>query len=408
MGLPNFSQNNQSNKDEQENIVKLIAKDQLKKKGKKIGKKIAAKVGKLALKAVLKAGAVLIKLLLSLLGFVGLPTILIGFAVLIIVVVVSMVSAFILGTGDGVEGEEKEIYEYIVEQADKTVDMSDPLQKKYRVPNELIASVIQLDTMTKKDKEEVKEVIRTMTESLKPTFSFNEFNEWTETKTQVCEDGSCGAWSEVTRTDNYVTKLTNVDFWEGNTLFDYEPYETEWVETETVSQKTVQEKVPKIEDGASEGIVELETVERQVAVVTKTQTRHQKFNTTETTTQDYSMLDQVLNSYDLKLDDKKLVEVNYLFTGKDIHYTDWLNGSFGGGNFFYPIYDGIITPGAGVPAQYMDIYRAAEAKYGVPWYFLAAVHSVETGFGTHPTMVSSAGAIGHMQFLPATARHVSL
>ncbi|MEK3987922.1 peptidoglycan DD-metalloendopeptidase family protein [Paenibacillus sp. FSL K6-3166] len=57
---------------------------------------------------------------------------------------------------------------------------------------------------------------------------------------------------------------------------------------------------------------------------------------------------------------------------------------------------------AQVPAEFLPIYEAAQAKYGVPWYYLAAIHRVETVFSTEPTMVSSAGAIGHTQFMPAT------
>ncbi|KQN97033.1 peptidoglycan DD-metalloendopeptidase family protein [Paenibacillus sp. Leaf72] len=57
---------------------------------------------------------------------------------------------------------------------------------------------------------------------------------------------------------------------------------------------------------------------------------------------------------------------------------------------------------AQVPAEFLPIYQAAEAKYGVPWFALAAIHRVETRFSTDPTMISSVGAIGHMQFMPAT------
>jgi hypothetical protein len=54
-----------------------------------------------------------------------------------------------------------------------------------------------------------------------------------------------------------------------------------------------------------------------------------------------------------------------------------------------------------IPAQLMPIYRAAERQYGVPWNVLAAINKVETDFGRNLN-VSSAGAIGWMQFMPAT------
>ncbi|MCL9662120.1 hypothetical protein L2089_15605 [Paenibacillus hunanensis] len=53
-----------------------------------------------------------------------------------------------------------------------------------------------------------------------------------------------------------------------------------------------------------------------------------------------------------------------------------------------------------IPAAYIPIYKAAAKKYGISWYYLAAIHYQETRFSTDPTMVSSAGAIGHMQVRP--------
>jgi murein DD-endopeptidase MepM/ murein hydrolase activator NlpD len=62
-----------------------------------------------------------------------------------------------------------------------------------------------------------------------------------------------------------------------------------------------------------------------------------------------------------------------------------------------PIFDGTHPP-----AQFIPIYKAAQAKYGTPWYLLAAIHRAETSFSTDPHMVSPTGAIGPMQFEPAT------
>jgi Transglycosylase SLT domain len=56
---------------------------------------------------------------------------------------------------------------------------------------------------------------------------------------------------------------------------------------------------------------------------------------------------------------------------------------------------------AGIPAWLIPLYRAASARYGVPWTVLAAINRVETDFGSNLN-VSSAGAIGWMQFLPST------
>ncbi len=74
----------------------------------------------------------------------------------------------------------------------------------------------------------------------------------------------------------------------------------------------------------------------------------------------------------------------------------------------------IATPGAapiGVPNFFIDkfrippfllpIYQAAGIEYGVRWEILAAINEIETDYGRNLN-VSSAGALGWMQFMPAT------
>jgi len=56
------------------------------------------------------------------------------------------------------------------------------------------------------------------------------------------------------------------------------------------------------------------------------------------------------------------------------------------------------------PAPMDDLaryYREAEAEFGVPWSYLAAIHLVETRMG-RIRGTSTAGAQGPMQFIPAT------
>jgi murein DD-endopeptidase MepM/ murein hydrolase activator NlpD len=53
-----------------------------------------------------------------------------------------------------------------------------------------------------------------------------------------------------------------------------------------------------------------------------------------------------------------------------------------------------------IPPFLLPIYQAAGAAYGVPWQVLAAINEVETDYG-RDLSVSSAGAEGWMQFLPA-------
>jgi soluble lytic murein transglycosylase-like protein len=54
-----------------------------------------------------------------------------------------------------------------------------------------------------------------------------------------------------------------------------------------------------------------------------------------------------------------------------------------------------------IPLFLLPIYQAASAQYGVPWQILAAINEVETNYGSDLS-VSTAGAVGWMQFMPAT------
>ncbi len=52
-------------------------------------------------------------------------------------------------------------------------------------------------------------------------------------------------------------------------------------------------------------------------------------------------------------------------------------------------------------SQLMGLWQQAGAEYGVPWQVLAAINKIESNFGRNMGP-SSAGAIGWMQFMPAT------
>nr|MBA3302228.1 lytic murein transglycosylase [Thermoleophilaceae bacterium] len=56
-----------------------------------------------------------------------------------------------------------------------------------------------------------------------------------------------------------------------------------------------------------------------------------------------------------------------------------------------------------VPVFLLPIYQAAGTQYGVRWEILAAINEIETDYGRNLN-VSSAGALGWMQFMPATWR----
>jgi hypothetical protein len=54
-----------------------------------------------------------------------------------------------------------------------------------------------------------------------------------------------------------------------------------------------------------------------------------------------------------------------------------------------------------IPPFLLPIYQAAGSAYGIPWPVLASINRIETDFGRNLN-ISSAGAIGWMQFMPAT------
>ena len=56
-----------------------------------------------------------------------------------------------------------------------------------------------------------------------------------------------------------------------------------------------------------------------------------------------------------------------------------------------------------VPVFLLPIYQAAGIQYGVRWEVLAAINEIETDYGRNLN-VSSAGALGWMQFIPSTFR----
>jgi len=54
-----------------------------------------------------------------------------------------------------------------------------------------------------------------------------------------------------------------------------------------------------------------------------------------------------------------------------------------------------------IPLFLLPIYQAAAVQYGVPWQILAAINEIETDYGSDQS-VSTAGAVGWMQFEPST------
>ncbi|GLO68312.1 MULTISPECIES: peptidoglycan DD-metalloendopeptidase family protein [Oceanobacillus] len=445
----------QKEPEQKESNVKKVAKQVGNKAKNQALKKLGKTLGKLALKGVKAGAAVLGKALIALLGTVGLPAILVIVGIILLIIIITLVSSALFGGGIGLNDEQQDLHDHIVEESNNTVDMDNPEQSPYKVPVELLSSVVQLEAMQNDDHYEI---VSDMADTLKPTFTYSdEFNEWKETQTQVCKEGEkCEPWSDIERVDNYVSKLTEIDYWQGNVRNEYTEVVTDWkttVEVETITEmetqtrthtyyeyQTVEETVTRMEpyetteyrmiwdENGNPMVREVpvtkyrevkETIEKEVPVFveeevevevevekelrTYTKTREQYYEKNEIKTTDYTYLDTALNSLGFGLNDKRLLETNYKFQNLPMDYIAWLEGGSSGGDFGGAIpYPGNVIPGSDIPVAYMQYYLDAEAEYGVHWYVLASVHAQETQFSTHPTMISSAGAIGHMQFLPAT------
>lgn len=435
---------------QEKHIAQRFAEKQIKKLGKKAVKQLAKKGAKLAAKLLKKIAmkfvAVLIKVLLWLVGLVGLPAIGIGILVIICLIVISLAWSFMFGTGEGLKGKDKELYQYIVQQADSTVNMKSEVERPYRVPEKLIAAVVQLEVFHNKEDKQ-KEIIKEMASKLAPVFEYGTYDEWTEKQVTTCEDGKCKT-GDVQRTSHKVSKLNHVDSWNGSTTFTYTPHVTKWQESTKISHKTI--KVPKqvdvwapvwvtendidpkdpnypyydknsnryaalqdIEQKQSTGILPekgikvyikktvSEMVDKQIEVKTTTKTRQQYFTSSQFSTTDYSKLDSILNSYGLGMNDKKLIEANYLFAGGIITYTEWLMGQDAGGiGIGIGVMPGIDGKGghANVSAavrRYEPMIREIATKYGLGDYvefFLAQVMQ-ESG-GLDPDIFQSSEGAG--------------
>lgn len=72
-----------------------------------------------------------------------------------------------------------------------------------------------------------------------------------------------------------------------------------------------------------------------------------------------------------------------------------------GGNYAFGDLISGISGYAGVPEEFIEVYKAAAKKFGVDWNYLAAIHWIETSFSSN-LKVSYAGAIGHTQFMGCT------
>ncbi|MEK3977396.1 peptidoglycan DD-metalloendopeptidase family protein [Psychrobacillus sp. FSL K6-2684] len=380
--------NNEEQEQRKPTIIEQKGKQLIRKKGAAVAKKAA----KLAAKLAVKAAVALTKLLVSALAYIGGP-VLLGIAAvgLLVLVIYMIVTLFYSNAPEALDEEALGLRNHIVAVADATVDMSRPEQVKYRVPHELIIAALQLYDSGEYGVSE-KEAASIMAKTLAPLFTYEKYEGHIENVITTCVDGSCSTATE--KIPFILEPLVYVEAWNVIMEATVTPYTTEW-QTSTSSSTTYESREKTGPDG------KVIPNEYEAVPVTTTVTRKSRSHTflvDEVETEDYTYYDRVLSQepFGYGLQDKLIVEAMYEVTGGYINYTGWLTGNSLIG------FDGVVTPGAGVPLEFMEYYLAAEKKYKVDWYYIAAIHFVETGFSTHPTMISSVGAEGHTQFMPCT------
>lgn len=375
--------------EKQSNILVDKAKEAAKKKGKKVAKQAVKKAAKVAAKAVANAAIAVVKSIVSFLLAVLSPYLLLIIAILFAVIIIYISTVLIFSDGDDETlGDERaiELRNYIIEQSEATVDPDKPEQAEYAVPPELAYAILQIYESMGASERESKKAAKTVITKLAPKFEYDKYTEKTESYSVTCDKDGCDTSS--TRTDkNEVTYLAKVEAWNGTTTTD--PGEGTW---SSWSSSSSSHTVTYTEDG-----------EEKTDTVTKTTyTRDLTFELESNYVEDYSALVAILTSkpFEFDHDDILMVEALFNLAGGYMNYS----GSYGSASDYSDLYTGYdisVIPGSNVPAQYVPIYIAAQKKYGAPWYYIAAVHWIETSFSTN-VKESWAGATGHTQFMPCT------
>lgn len=352
------------------------AKHAIKKVAKKVLKKLATAVVRVVAKALAFLASIIAPYILVIVGAL--------LALLIIYIATTMFFSF---GSDELDDKGKELLTYIEEQADKSVDPDKPEQAPFKVPANLIVATMQIHDSEDFGKEE-KEIVDDVVEALKPIFTYVDKKIKVKTKKYTCVkvgEGKDNCTNEVSEKTETVKVLSKVEAWDRKVTFNYKKTESSWVDSES-KNKTSGEG--KNKTTTSEGTAEqMESLESE-----------------EEMTPDYGHFDTTLRKDPLNYGDNdiKMVEVLYLATEAEMFYTEWLNGEeFELSSYDIGYSDIDVTPGSGVPAEYMPFYLAVQKKYGIPWYYMASIHFQETRYGTNLSE-SSAGAVGHTQFMKCT------
>lgn len=382
-----------NSEEQEEKSATQIAQEQIKQKAGKKAKKAIGKLGKQLSKKLVSAAAAVFKkaivYVVSLLAPYLLGILMALLALLLVYLITTMF--FTIGKSELDDDYSKELLSYIEKQVDKSVDSDKPEQQPYKVPADLVVATMQIYNSEKIGRKE-KKIIKDVVKALTPTFTYINKKVTTQTKSYTCvkvANGEKKCSNTIKETTENVKVLSKVDAWDRKVSFTYKKVSSDWTKNGDETSKTTGKDKNKTE--TTEGSEQKKT----------------SFEPEEHITPDYTYLDESLRKAPLKYgdNDMKMVEVLYLAADGEIYYTEWLNGeefefsSSSLGDVGYGDID--VTPGAGVPAEYMPFYLGAQKKYNVPWYYLASMHYQETRFGSDLSE-SSAGAVGHMQFMKCT------
>ncbi len=432
--------------DEKESIIKDQAKRIVKNQAKKVAKKALKKLAKVAMKAVAKAIALGAKALLSLLATIGLPAILIIGSILIVIVLAnSILSIGFSGKGgDNVDPDIKAVQTYIATKVNAEKGKYDSSLQPYIVTSDLISSMLPLmigmaDINVSDAKKKVDQIIK----DLKPKSHSESFPVKVEITKNVCTWEEQPNWkvNGVSATFFEVSnKVSVLAFGWGGPVLDpgvpvtppspkpppskpkppEPPKETEppppapKIKVCNESKETKEETVNLVtkidawngtitkeysKSWTTWSCTKKETSEKETETCQRKETyRHISDNLSH----NFTVFDNILNTYNIDLEQKKLMESSYeAVTSLPLGYLSWLgvspgsNGNSGGNTGGSgPI---TIKPGDIPPASDGVFMKPANGRlsspFGMRWGRLHSGIDIASGGKNVPIYAAADGVV---------------
>lgn len=248
--------------------------------------------------------------------------------------------------------------------ADGTVKNSE--EEPFKLPWGILGAIDKIHN------DSLNSIAEDITDNLKPIFTYRDFT--LNTTVIVEEDGEEKSRTTSQRVEKH---LIRADTYEGvyNLKYRIEVEKSVRHSTKIVKVKSKDSNGQEIE---KEKKVDVETTTLKEMVVPD----GQNFK------QDYIRLDKYLKKINV-IEDRPII----MAIAMEIMEPSSTLYEYDGG----PVGGDLIS----IPIEFINIYKAAANKYGIDWYILAAIHKIETDF-SQVLEVSSAGAVGPMQFMPQT------